>query len=248
MFVFYLSICCSSKKDKTGQSAKAFLHQFLCSHIFLFCLFYLPSTTILPSSQCPATRQHRFIFASVSIHLYVRTYTRLQYCISTYINIYVRTNTRLTYRISTQCLQCGATRAGDQAVRQLTAFKSVSPTGLKASSQATAKSETGKLTVLAPPCFTFELSKLQNIFPRPPCKMWRKKFNWIRGCWRIFEYQYSDNGIRSRTRGPEGQQVPAVPHTRGLKSSNKNTKIQKYKNTKIQKYKNIHLLMINTEI
>ena len=102
MFVFYLSICCSSTKDKTGQSAKAFLHQFLCSHIFLFCLFYLPSTTILPSSQCPATRQHRFIFASVSIHLYVRTYTRLQYCISTYTYIYVRTYTRLTYCISTR--------------------------------------------------------------------------------------------------------------------------------------------------
>ena len=95
MFVFYLSICCSSTKDKTWQSAKAFLHQFLCSHIFLFCLFYLPSTTILPSSQCPATRQHRFIFASVSIHLYVRTYTRLQYCISmyTYINICAHVHT-----------------------------------------------------------------------------------------------------------------------------------------------------------
>ena len=170
MFVFYLSICCSSTKDKTGQSAKAFLHQFLCSHIFLFCLFYLPSTTILPSSQCPATRQHRFIFASVSIHLYVRTYTRLQYCISTYTYIYVRTYTRLTYRISTQCLQCGATRAGDQAVRQLTAFKSVSPTGLKASSQATAKSETGKLTCWRHPALRLNFPSFKIFSPAPPAK------------------------------------------------------------------------------
>ena len=172
MFVFYLSICCSSTKDKTGQSAKAFLHQFLCSHIFLFCLFYLPSTTILPSSQCPATRQHRFIFASVSIHLYVRTYTRLQYCISTYTYIYVRTYTRLTYCISTRLFllapMCRDTswRSGSETIDSFPVSFSDRFGSFFGSH---CEEWDGKTDWVAPPCFKFELSRLQNIFaPAPP--------------------------------------------------------------------------------
>ena len=55
-----------------------------CSHI---CLFQLPSTTILPPSQClqPMSRNATtsFHFCIPLYSLYVRTYTRLTYCIST---------------------------------------------------------------------------------------------------------------------------------------------------------------------
>ena len=70
-------------------------------------------------------------------------------------------------------------------------------------------------TALAPSCFALELSTAKY-FPSP-AKCDRKSSIELEpaGCWRIFEYQYSDNGIRSSEPGPEGQPGPcSAAHTR----------------------------------
>ena len=171
----------------------------------LFTFFYLSSIPIFLTRQCSATRQHRFIFAE--LHESLRSCT----CMYVWIPMYTYVSgsnvpwhgpairRRDIWQHSSQIL-----RLKQKLLRKI--LRKVGRWGIRLGP-----------TPVAPSCFAFELSN-GKYFASAPAKCDRKSSIELERE-RIFEYQYSDNGIRTRTCCPEGQGCPTVPNTQTLKST-----------------------------